>query len=108
MEESDEEAADRTYHKTDSGSSNDKYFGLFGLLDKESSCSDYNSSQSEKPYAKAKQMVATYLNEPKCKSNICPLQVCMGQCQRYPEIAATALKYLSAPYVQSPANGSSK
>jgi len=49
------------------------------------------------PHVKAKLMVATYLNEPKCKSNVCPLQVRMGQCQRYPEIATIALKYLSAP-----------
>jgi len=95
MERSDEEAADRKYQKTDSGSIKAKYFAF---LDDESSCSDDNSSQSEgDPYVKAKLMVATYLNEPKRKSNVCPSQVWMGQCQRYPQIATITLKYLSAP-----------
>ena len=95
MEGSDEEAADRKYQKTDSGSAKAKYFAV---LDDESSFSYDNSSQSEEdPYVKAKLMVATYLNDPKCKSNVCPLQVWMGQCQRYPEIATITLKYLSAP-----------
>ena len=80
-EGSDEEAADRKYKKTDSGSAKAKYFAF---LDDESSCSGDNSSQSEEdPHVKAKLMVATYLNEPKCKSNVCPLQVWLGQCQRY-------------------------
>ena len=39
MEESDEEAADRKYQKTDSGSAKAKYFAF---LDDESSCSDDN------------------------------------------------------------------
>jgi len=95
MEGSDEESADRKYQKTDIGSAKAKYFAF---LDHESSCSDDNSSQSEEdPYVKAKLMVATYLNEPKCKSDVCPLQVLMGQCQKCPEIATIALKYLSAP-----------
>jgi len=59
MEGSDEEAADRKYQKTDSGSAKAKYFAL---LDDKSSCYDDNSSQSEEdPYVKAKLMVATYL-----------------------------------------------
>ena len=95
MEGSDEESADRKYQKTDIGSAKAKYFAF---LDHESSCSDDNSFQSEEdPYVKAKLMVATHLNEPKCKSDVCPLQVLMGQCQRCPEIATIALKYLSAP-----------
>jgi len=95
MEGSDEKAADRKYQKTDSGSAKAKYFAF---LDDESSCSDDTSSRSEEdPYVKAKLMVATYLDEPKCKSNVCPLQVWMGQCQRYPEIVTIALKHLSAP-----------
>ena len=52
MERSDEEAADRKYQKTDSGSIKAKYFAF---LDDESSCSDDNSSQSEgDPYVKVK------------------------------------------------------
>ena len=52
MEGSDEEAADRKYQKTDSGSAKAKYFAF---LDDESSCSDDNSSQSEEnPYVKVK------------------------------------------------------
>ena len=50
MEGSDEEAADRKYQKTDSGSAKAKYFAF---LDDESSCSDDNSSRSEEdPYGK--------------------------------------------------------
>jgi len=57
VEGSDEEAADRKYQKTDSGSAKAKYFAF---LDDESGCSDDNSSQSEEdPYVKAKLMVAT-------------------------------------------------
>jgi len=94
MEGSDEEAADRKHHKTDSDSAKAK---CFAFLDEESSCSGDNPSQSEKdPYVRTKQMVATCLNEPHCESYVCPLQVQMGQCQRYPENATIALKYLSA------------
>ena len=63
------EAADRKHQKTDSGSTKAKY-SVF--LNEESSCSANNSSQSEEdPYVKAKLMVATYLNVPKCKCNVC-------------------------------------
>jgi len=52
----------------------------------------------EDPCVNAKQMVSMqYLNEPKYESNVCPLQVWMVQCQRYPEIATITLKYLMAP-----------
>jgi len=51
IEGSYEEAPDRKYQKTDSGSARDKYFAF---LDEESTCSDDNSSQSEEdPYVKA-------------------------------------------------------
>jgi len=67
------EAVDRKHQKTDSGSTKAKYFAF---LNEESSCSADNSSQSEEdPYVKAELMVAVYLNEPKCKRNVCPLQV---------------------------------
>ena len=73
MEGSQGEAADRKHQKTDSGSTKAKYFAF---LNEESSCSADNSSQSEEdPYVKAILMVATYLNELKCKRNVCPLQV---------------------------------
>ena len=76
IEGSDEAATDIKYQKTDSGSAKAKYFAF---LDEVSSCSNDNSSQSEgDPYVKAKLMVAMYLNEPKCKSNVCPLRVWMG------------------------------
>ena len=94
VEGSQGEAADRKHQKTGSGSTKAKYFAF---LNEESSCSADNSSQSEDPYVKAKLMMATKLNEPKCKHNVCPLQVQMGQCQRYPDIAAIAWKYLSTP-----------
>jgi len=73
MEGSHGVAADRKHKKTDSGSTKAKYFAF---LNEESSCSTDNSSQSEEDhYVKAKLMVATYLNEPKCKRNVCLLQV---------------------------------
>jgi len=74
MEGTHGEATDRKHKKTDSGSTKAKYFAF---LNEESSCSADNSSQSkEDPYVKANQiLVATYLNEPKCKSSVCPLQV---------------------------------
>ena len=87
MEGSHGEAANRKHQRTDSGSTKAKYFTC---LNDGSSCSADNSSQSEDPYVKAKLMVATYLNEPKCKRNVCPLQVQMGQCYRHPEIATIA------------------
>jgi len=44
---------------------------------------------SQKKIHMSKEVEATYLNVPKCKSNVCPLQVEMGQCHRYPELATT-------------------
>jgi len=68
MEGSHEEATGRKYQRTDSGSTKTKYFAF---LNEESSCSADNSSQSEEDqYVKAKLMVATYFNEPKCKRNV--------------------------------------
>ena len=55
--------------KTGIGPTKVKYFAF---LDEESSCSDDNSSPSEEkdPHVRAKQVVATYLNEGKCKSKV--------------------------------------
>ena len=72
MEWSRGEAADRKHQQTDSGSTKAKYFAF---LNEARSCSADNSSQLEDPNVKAELMVATYLNEPKCKRNVCPLQL---------------------------------
>jgi len=45
---------------------------------------------SQKKNHLSKEMEATHLNVPKCKSNVCPLHVQMGQCQRYPELETIA------------------
>jgi len=67
MEGSDEEAADRKYQKTDSGSAKAKYFAV---LDDENSCSDYNSSQSEEdPVADTLGSVHTRHETPICQES---------------------------------------